>query len=67
MKSESPYFQGPGGAVALILIVQRPGESWRLFDTNDFKPSADSAAWTSDGETSKSIRKVKAGHCWVAQ
>ena len=63
-----PYFQGPGGAVALILIVQRPGESWRVFDTNDFKPSADSTAWTSDDrEPSKSIRKVKAGHCWSAQ
>jgi len=61
-----PYFQGPGGAVALTLIVQRPGESWRVFDTNEFKPPADSTAWTSsDSEPSKLIRKVKAGHCWA--
>jgi hypothetical protein len=59
-----PYFQGPRGAVALVLIVQRPGESWRVFDTNEFKPLADSAAWASkDGEPSKPIRRVKAGHC----
>jgi len=61
-----PYFQGPGGAVALILIVQPPGESWRVFDTNEFKPAADSAAWTyNDGQPSRRIRKVNAVHCWA--
>jgi hypothetical protein len=61
-----PYFQGPGGAVALVLAVQRPGELWRVFDTNEFKPPADSDAWTSKpGESSKSIWRVKVGHCWA--
>lgn len=60
------YFQGPGGAVALILFVQRPGTSWRVFDTEEFKPPVESDAWTSiDGQPSKPIGRVKAGHCWA--
>jgi hypothetical protein len=32
------YFQGPGFQLALILQVEPPGESPRIFDTNEFKP-----------------------------
>lgn len=31
-----PYFQGPPTSVALELLVRRPGEPLRLFDTRDF-------------------------------
>jgi hypothetical protein len=39
------YFQGPRFTVALVLAVARPGEPWRLFNTNDFKPPNDPAEW----------------------
>jgi hypothetical protein len=39
------YFQGPRFTVALVLAIARPGEPWRLFNTNDFKPPSDPAEW----------------------
>jgi hypothetical protein len=35
------YFQGPRFTVALVLAVSAPGEPWRIFNTNDFKPPND--------------------------
>lgn len=35
------YFQGPRTTVALVLAVAKPGEKWRLFDTNEFLPPPD--------------------------
>jgi hypothetical protein len=34
------YFQGIKYRVALVLKIARPGEEYRVFDTNDFKPPA---------------------------
>jgi len=28
-----------------VLAIARPGELWRLFNTNDFKPPNDPAEW----------------------
>jgi hypothetical protein len=39
------YYQGPGAAVALILAVARPGEDWRIFSTNEFRPPRNPADW----------------------
>jgi hypothetical protein len=39
------YFQGPRFTVALVLAIARPGEAWRIFNTNDFKPPNDPAEW----------------------
>jgi hypothetical protein len=39
------YFQGPRYQVALVLFVKAPGEKWRIFDTDDFKPPASPADW----------------------
>jgi hypothetical protein len=46
------YFQGPRFAVALVLAIARPGEPWRLFNTQDFKPPNDPAEWR-QGEISE--------------
>ncbi|HEY9141722.1 MAG TPA: PA14 domain-containing protein [Bryobacteraceae bacterium] len=35
------YFQGPRFTVALVLAISPPGEAWRIFNTNDFKPPND--------------------------
>jgi hypothetical protein len=39
------YFQGPRLQVALVLAVAPPGEGWRIFNTDDFKPPPDSQYW----------------------
>ncbi len=39
------YFQGPRDQVALILRVAGPGEEWRVFNTDEFKPPPDPATW----------------------
>ena len=39
------YFQGPALYVALILAVARPGEDWRGFSTNEFRPPRNPADW----------------------
>jgi len=39
------YFQGPRYQVALMLYVKPPGGERRVFDTDDFRPPADPAAW----------------------
>jgi hypothetical protein len=39
------YFQGPRFQVALILRVAGPGEEWRVFDTNEFKPPPNPENW----------------------
>ncbi|MGB9454733.1 MAG: PA14 domain-containing protein [Bryobacteraceae bacterium] len=35
------YFQGPRFTVALVFAISPPGEAWRIFNTNDFKPPND--------------------------
>ena len=35
------YYQGPRFTVALVLAVSPPGEPWRIFNMNDFKPPND--------------------------
>ena len=36
------YFQGPREWVALVLAIRQPGEKdWRIFNTDDFRPSAE--------------------------
>jgi hypothetical protein len=40
------YFQGPRYAVALILMVAGPGENYRVFNTDEFKPPPDPETWT---------------------
>jgi hypothetical protein len=39
------YFQGPAASIALILAVARPGEDWRIFSTNEFRPPRNPADW----------------------
>ena len=39
------YFQGPRFRVALILGVARPGEDFRVFSTNEFRPPRNPADW----------------------
>ncbi len=41
------YFQGPRFTVALVLSVAGPGEPWRIFNMNDFKPPKDPETWES--------------------
>ena len=40
-----PYFQGPRTTVALMLEVAGPGESARIFSTEEFKPPVDPETW----------------------
>ena len=42
------YFQGPRYAVALVLEVSRPGERWRIFSTEEFKPPPNPEEWKYD-------------------
>jgi len=35
---ELAYFQGPRESVALVLKVAKPGEDWRIFHVDEFKP-----------------------------
>jgi hypothetical protein len=39
------YFQGPRDEVALILRVAGPGEEWRIFSTDEFKPPPNPENW----------------------
>jgi hypothetical protein len=39
------YFQGPRFHVALVLKVAGPGEPFRVFDTNEFKPPPNPEDW----------------------
>ncbi len=39
------YFQGPRDCLALVLAVAGPGEHWRIFDTDEFKPPANPEEW----------------------
>jgi len=34
-----------GMHVALVLSVKPPGEQWRVFNTNDFRPPSNPADW----------------------
>jgi hypothetical protein len=40
------YFQGPRDEVALILQVAGPGERFRVFSTDEFKPPPNADSWT---------------------
>ena len=39
------YFQGPRTGIALVLGVARPGEDWRAFSTDEFRPPRNPADW----------------------
>lgn len=39
------YFQGPRYAVALILQIAGPGEEYRVFNTDEFKPPPNPETW----------------------
>jgi hypothetical protein len=39
------YFQGPRFEVALVLQVAPPGEEFRLFSTDEFKPPLHPESW----------------------
>jgi len=40
-----PYFQGPRFLVALVLQVAPPGEQFRVFSTDEFKPPLHPVTW----------------------
>jgi hypothetical protein len=40
------YFQGRRYQVALVLRVAGPGDEWRVFSTDEFKPPSDPVTWT---------------------
>jgi hypothetical protein len=44
------YFQGPREQVALVLRIARPGEEWRVFSTDEFKPPSDPTSWMDLGQ-----------------
>jgi hypothetical protein len=44
------YFQGPREEVALVLPVATPGEEWRIFSTDEFKPPPDPTTWAYLGQ-----------------
>lgn len=58
------YMQGPGLYVALQLVIARPGEPWRIFDTRDFM-SPDSGGQTPGVPGKKGVRKKSGGDCWA--
>jgi hypothetical protein len=39
------YFQGPRNEVALVLMIAGPGEQFRIFSTDEFKPPANTEDW----------------------
>jgi hypothetical protein len=39
------YFQGPKWAIALVLKIAGPGQQFRLFSTDEFKPPPDPGQW----------------------
>jgi hypothetical protein len=39
------YFQGLRDCATLVLRVARPGQEWRVFSTDEFKPPPDPATW----------------------
>lgn len=40
------YFQGPRYDIALVLRVAGPGEEWRIFSTDEFRPPPNPEDWT---------------------
>jgi hypothetical protein len=42
------YFQGPRYQVALVLSIAPPGERWRVFNTDQFKPPPNPENWKYD-------------------
>lgn len=52
------YFQGPRYTVSLVLVVAAPGETWRLFNMNDFKPPKDTEQWQK-GKISDIQRRIR--------
>jgi PA14 domain len=39
------YFQGPRESVALVLLIAGPGEDYRVFNTEEFKPPPNLETW----------------------
>jgi hypothetical protein len=51
------YFQGPREDVALVLQVAGPGEAWRIFSTEEFKPPPNPEMWSyPDAEHNSHLR-----------
>jgi len=44
-----PYFQGIKYQVALVLKIAGPGENFRVFSTEEFKPPANPETWAFPG------------------
>jgi hypothetical protein len=44
------FFKGTRDCVALVLRVAGPGEEWRVFSTDEFKPPPDPATWMHPGQ-----------------
>jgi hypothetical protein len=55
------YFQGPRDMVALILAVARPGEPWRVFSTNEFRPPLHPKDWKYSVNRDAALRDDDAG------
>jgi hypothetical protein len=49
------YFQGRRYHVALVLRVAGPGEEWRVFSTDEFKPPSDPATWVYPENQTKQV------------
>jgi hypothetical protein len=50
------FFQGPRFEVALILAIAPPGERFRIFSTDEFKPPANPDDWTFPSTVKKQVR-----------
>lgn len=50
------YFQGPKFHVALVLKVAAPGEQFRVFSTDEFKPPPDPENWSEPPESQSDKR-----------
>jgi hypothetical protein len=54
------YFQGPRFEVALVLLIAGPGEDFRVFSTDEFKPPANPDDWTfPDGSKNSGVVKKR--------
>lgn len=42
------YFQGPRDSIALVLRIAGPGEEWRIFSTDEFRPPPNPEDWKWD-------------------
>jgi hypothetical protein len=52
------YFQGPREHVALVLQVAEPGEEWRIFSTDEFKPPPNPENWAYPDADHRTVSSV---------